>query len=124
MLVVVRKPHTNFKVQGNIPDEVLNFLEITYGSLVITEDENEKLINIRDTKWFKSRQKNRNPGTSIKTYRENKGWTQSDLGKKLGNLSRQNVSEMERGKRSISLNMAKKLSDLFDVNLERFVKVE
>ena len=61
------------------------------------------------------------PGDAVRVYRENRKLTQAKLGEKLGGLSRQYVSDIERGSRSISKNLAKKLSALFDVPLERFL---
>ncbi|MBW2741359.1 MAG: helix-turn-helix transcriptional regulator [Deltaproteobacteria bacterium] len=46
--------------------------------------------------------------------------TQADLGQKLGKFTRQKISDMERNKRSISKDVAKKLSQLFDVPIDRF----
>ena len=46
------------------------------------------------------------PGDFLRIYRENKGLTQAELGKKLGGIHRQHISNMERGQRSISINIA------------------
>ncbi len=54
-------------------------------------------------------------------YREIHGMTQEGLGRMLGNIPRQHISNMERGTRSISVNTAKKLSKIFKVPLEKFV---
>ena len=53
--------HINFEVKGDIPEDVLHFLKNRFDSIEITEDDDEELINIRETEWFKSRQSNRNP---------------------------------------------------------------
>jgi plasmid maintenance system antidote protein VapI len=39
----------------------------------------------------------------------------------LGGIPKQHISNMENGKRPISLKMAKKLSKLFNVSIERFI---
>nr|WP_246294147.1 helix-turn-helix transcriptional regulator [Desulfobacter latus] len=57
----------------------------------------------------------------MRIYRKNNQLTQEQLGKKLGNVSRQIVSNMERGTRSISLATAKKLSIIFNVPASRFL---
>ena len=46
--------------------------------------------------------------------------TQAELGEKLG-ASKQVFSDMEHGRRSISKAMAKELSKIFDVSVERFI---
>ena len=47
--------------------------------------------------------------------------TQEELGKKLGGISRQNISHMERGIRPISKVNAKKLAKIFEVSVENFI---
>ena len=61
------------------------------------------------------------PGTYLKIYRENFGLTQAELGKRLGNVPRQHISNMECGSRNISLKTAKKLSQIFHVSPEKFI---
>ena len=57
----------------------------------------------------------------MRIYRENQQLTQTQLGKKLGNVPRQIISNMERGKRSISMATAKNLSVIFNVPVSRFL---
>ncbi|MCU0822244.1 MAG: helix-turn-helix domain-containing protein [Spirochaetes bacterium] len=47
--------------------------------------------------------------------------TQAELGKRLGNIPRQNISQMEKGKRGISKENAKRLAKIFDVPVDRFI---
>lgn len=47
--------------------------------------------------------------------------TQEDLGNLLGFFSKQNISEIERGKRGVSKDVAKKLSKIFGAPIEHFV---
>jgi transcriptional regulator with XRE-family HTH domain len=61
------------------------------------------------------------PGAYLRIYRENKGMTQLQLGEALGNIPRQHISNMENGRRPISLKMARKLSLLLGVRLEKFI---
>lgn len=46
---------------------------------------------------------------------------EKELGEKLGNYTRQHISDMENLRRSISKEVAKKLSKLFNVPIERFL---
>jgi transcriptional regulator with XRE-family HTH domain len=57
----------------------------------------------------------------MRIYRGLHGLTQEQLGKNLGNFTRQNISNMERGNRAISKAVAKKLAKLFDVSVEKFL---
>jgi transcriptional regulator with XRE-family HTH domain len=49
------------------------------------------------------------------------GLTQAELGRKLGKFTRQKIAEMEHNQRSISKDAAKKLSQIFNVPLDRFL---
>ena len=123
MLAVVKKPHTNitlFKIKGNIPDGVMKYLRREFGQNIEMTDENEELVNIFDTHWYKGIKKTISPGDTLRIYRQNLGLTQTELGQKLGKFTRQKISDMENNKRSISKAVAKKLGEIFDVPIERF----
>ena len=47
--------------------------------------------------------------------------TQTELGRLLGGLPRQHVSNMENGVRPISKKIAMKLAKAFDVSVEKFI---
>ncbi len=47
--------------------------------------------------------------------------TQGKFGEMLGGIPQQNISNMERGSRAISLKIAQKLSQIFKVSIEKFV---
>jgi antitoxin component HigA of HigAB toxin-antitoxin module len=121
MLAVVRKPRTKtpiFEVKGEIPDDVLDFLKKGY-TVDIKND--EAYIDITETGWHKEMKAKRTPGKAVRIYRENIGFSQAKLGEMLGGLSRQNVSGMENDRRGISKDMAKKLSKIFNVPVDRFI---
>ena len=124
MLAVVKKPRTNlplFEVKGNIPPKIIKYLHQTYGKNIELVDEDEERVKIVETDWFREIKAATTPGDSVRIYRENLGLTQTELGKKLGKYSRQKISDIEHGKRSISKEMAKKLSEFFAVPVERFL---
>lgn len=124
MLAVVKKHHTNqllFEVKGNIPEKVVEYLRDEFGQDVEVLDDDQETVNIFETEWYKQISSVTTPGEVLKIYRENEQLTQEELGKKLGKFSRQNISDMERGKRAISKEVAKKLSVLFHVPVERFL---
>jgi DNA-binding XRE family transcriptional regulator len=110
-----------FKIKGNIPDGVIKYLRREFGQSVEIIDENEELVNIFDTHWYKAIKKTISPGDTLRIYRQNFGLTQAELGQKLGKFTRQKISDMENNKRSISKTVAKKLGEIFDVQVDRFL---
>ncbi len=122
MQAVVKTPHTEIIIKGNISEKVLSTLMEEYGSAFnIVENEDDDLLNVFETDWYKSVKAKTLPGDFLRIYRENKGLTQAELGKELGGIPRQHISNMERGQRSISINIARKLSEIFNVSVERFI---
>ena len=128
MQVVVKKPHIKFdiSVDGNVSttflDKIAKLVKEEYGNDVsVNYDEDEKLIDVFQSDWYKETKDQMTPGDYIKIYRENKDWTQDELGQKLGGLTRQYISDLENGRRGISKEMAKKLSNIFDVPIKRFL---
>jgi DNA-binding XRE family transcriptional regulator len=124
MLAVVKKPRTNktlFKVKGDIPSEVIEYLEREFGQDVEVVKDDEELLNIFDTDWYKDISEATTPGDTLRIYRENFRLTQAELGQKLGKFTRQKISDMEHNTRTISKDVARKLSQLFDVPIDRFI---
>ena len=124
MLAVVKKPRTNktlFKVKGDIPPEVIEYLEREFGQDVDVVKDDEELLNIFDTDWYKDISEATTHGDTLRIYRENFRLTQAELGRKLGKFTRQKISDMEHNKRTISKDVARKLSQLFDVPIDRFL---
>ena len=123
MLAVVKMPHTKnqFEVRGDIPESVLKFLRKRYGAGVTVVDDDEELVDIRDTKWYQTHQSQATPGTSLRTYRRRDKLSQAELGKLLGGLSVQKISDMEHGRRGISKEMTKKLAAVFGTRADRFL---
>jgi len=79
------------------------------------------LIDIFETYWFKKVNQSTTPRESIRIYRQNQGLTQANLDIKLGNFTKQHISDMENMRRSISEDVAKKLRKIFNVPVERFI---
>ena len=124
MLAVVKKPRTNlplFEVKGNIPSKVIKYLHQVYGQNIELVDEDEVRVKIVETDWYRKIKSATTPADAVRIYRENLGLTQAELGRKLGKYSRQNISDIEHNKRSISKEAAKKLSIIFAVPVERFL---
>lgn len=123
MLAVVKRRRTKkrlFEIKGDIPGHVIAYFKREYGDefQIIEQDD---LVDIFETDWFKNIDASTTPGESMKIYRQNKGMTQAELGKLLGNYTRQHISDMEHNRRSISKEVAKKLSSVFKVSVSRFL---
>jgi DNA-binding XRE family transcriptional regulator len=122
MQAVVKTPHIEISIKGNIPKKLLSVLRKEYGKkLLFKEQHDNNLVNAFETDWYKKVKSQTSPGDNMKIYREIHGMTQEELGRMLGNIPRQHISNMERGIRAISVNTAKKLSKIFKVPLDKFV---
>ena len=128
MLAVVKTPHTEkleLEIRGRIPDWMISRLKKEYGRNFILKDidhsDIDEFVDIFKSDWFADIDSKMTPGENLRIYRENFGLTQTELGIKLGDIPRQNISAMEKGRRGISKNIAKKLSALLKVPVSRFV---
>ena len=122
MLAVVKTPLTKIRIKGRIPNKLIEVLVQEYGKNVqITPDSEDEKLDVFQTDWYKKIKKKLTPGTYIKIFRQNKNMTQAELGKELGGLPRQHISNMENGSRPISKRTALKLAKLFDVSVEKFI---
>ncbi len=123
MQAVVKTPHIEISIKGDsIPADLIKVLKHEYGNkLKITASDDEALVDIFDTDWYKKTEASTSPGENMKIYRELHSMTQAELGEKLGSLPRQHVSNMEKGIRGISKESAKKLAEIFDVPVDRFL---
>ena len=111
-------------IRGQIPGWMMSRLKKEYKDrLIVKDDENEKeeLTNIFETDWFASIESQMTSGGNLKIYRENAGLSQVELGRILGTVPRQNISLMEKGKRGISKENAKKLSKILKAPVSRFI---
>ena len=122
MLAVVKTPRTSIRIKGKISNKLMEVLVSEYGKDVqLTRDPEDELVDVFQTDWYKNTKKTMTPGIYMKIYRENRKMTQTELGKILGGLPRQHVSNMENGVRPISKKIAMKLAKAFDVSVEKFI---
>ncbi len=119
MLVVVRKPPTEFNITGNVPDKLIRNLVKEYGSdnVKITEDD---LVNAMDMDWFREEEAVDSPGKALRFYRKLNGMTQPELASYLG-TTKQFISNLENNKKPISRKMAHRLAEIFSVPASRFI---
>lgn len=123
MQAVVKTPHIKINVQGDIiPTKLLFFLKEEYGNKVkFVDEENDKLVKVVNTQWYKDIKAATTPGDYLRIYRERNGLTQTKLGEMAGGVPRQHISNMENGRRAISLKTARKFADIFNVSFEIFL---
>jgi DNA-binding XRE family transcriptional regulator len=118
----VKTPHIKIDIEGEIPPKVLSVLREVYGKkMKLVKDSDDELVDVFQTDWFKEIDSKMFPGKNMKIYREIHKMTQEELGIKLGGISKQNISHMERGIRAISKQNAKQLSKIFNVPIDRFI---
>ncbi len=110
MQALVKTPHTDIRIHGDIPPRILDALKSEYGAGLEIYEGDEECVDVKKTDWYLGL--NVSPGDVLRVYRENAGLTQTRLGEMLGNIPRQRISNMENGSRGISVDMAKKLATI------------
>jgi len=124
MLAVVKKPRTRrpqLEIRGKIPKWMLSRLKKEYGRNLEIKSDDEDFLDVFETTWFRRIDSKSTPGGNMRLYRENMGLTQVELGDKLGNIPRKNISAMEKNRRGISKEIAKKLAQVLKAPVERFL---
>lgn len=86
-----------------------------------TKNDDEEMIDIFESGWFKKIKAETTAGENLKIYRELRGMTQKKLGDLLGGTPRRHISNMEKGTRAISLKTAQKLAKIFEISVEKFI---
>jgi antitoxin component HigA of HigAB toxin-antitoxin module len=119
MQVRVRTPHTKIDIEGTVSKKLLRVLKEDFGDNVIIDD--DTWIIAEEASWYKTTKKNMTPNDYMRIYRETRGLTQAALGDLLGGLSRQKISDIENGRRPVSKEIAKKLSEIFKTSAEKFI---
>ncbi|GHV37788.1 hypothetical protein AGMMS49546_06720 [Spirochaetia bacterium] len=124
MLVAVKRPPTEFVIQGNVPEKFINLLKKDYGSAVTVkrdaEDGDDEYEIATEAAWFKELQAKKKPGDTLRFYRRLHKMTQPALGILLG-VSKQKISNMENGIIPVSRQTALKLEKIFKVRAGRFI---
>ena len=120
MQVHVKTPHIDIQIQGEEYKPLIDLLKKDFGEdlVEIIEDEDE-LVEITATDWFKDMEPS--PGETIEIHRSNLNMTQAELGKAIGKRSKQYVSDIEKGRRNISLDLAKRLGEVLGHNYKTYL---
>lgn len=129
MLAVVSQPriNDNFRIEGEISPASLEWLIERFGDSLRIEDSDaeagerdEGSVDYRETEWYKEMSKDMTPAFNMGFYRKLHKLSQKQLASKLG-VSVQYVSDMECERRGISKEMARRLADIFEVPVGRFI---
>ena len=116
MLALVKKPRIEISIHGEHIDELLDWIKKKYEVTILSDEPEDELVPIESTEYWQEMEKNR-IGNLLAGARLKAGLTQAQLAKKLG--IRQNmVSDYERGRRTYSDAMAKRLSEVRQVREE------
>lgn len=108
------------KVWSDIPSDLLAEVRSQLGSWALADDDDE-LMDWFSTDLHKKIDARTTPGSWLRELRDAHGWTQKDLGIRLGDVSPARISDWENGHRSISKEIAKQLSELFRISADRFL---
>ena len=119
MQVVVKRPPTEFVIQGNLTERDLKLLKKEYGKNIVIEEDSEYEL-ATESEWYKEVKAKQTPGGNMNFYRRLHKLTKQQLGKKL-EITKQEVSDMENNIIPISRKMAHKLAEIFDVHAGKFI---
>lgn len=119
MQAVVKTPHTEFVMNGDVPRYFIEEAIRIFGkeSVLLSDD---GYINPFETDWYRTLDVDETPGGNLRFYRKQSGLTQKQLGDRLG-IAPQFVSNMEHNSKPISRKMACRLASLFRVPVSRFI---
>lgn len=102
-------------------EKLIALLRDEYRAYVeIIEEDDDELVNVFETDWYKQTSAGMTPGDVLRIRRENAGLSQSELGVKIGS-NRQNISAMETGRRTIGKEGAKKLAAALGLDYRVFL---
>ncbi len=118
MQVHVKTPHIKINIEGDVSRKLLRVLKEDFGNSLVIEEEYELAT---ETEWYTKTKTAMTPGDHLHAYRVSRGYTQARLGKMLGGLSRQWISDIENGRRPIGKETAKKLAKVFKTSVEKFL---
>ncbi len=123
MLAVVKTRHISVQIQGIIPPRLIDVLRDEYGERMhLVKEADDQLVDVFKTDWYKHTKARLTPGKRLRSYRQNLKLTQAALGKELGGIPKQFVSNMENDIRPISKKMALKLAGIFEVSVAKFIE--
>ena len=119
MLVVEKKRHIRASITGSGTKKILNIIKEQMPDAEIIDDSGE-LVKYDDTDLAREIKASKTPGKLLRAYRERAGLSVVELAAAVGSKY-PNISAMENDRRSIGLNMAKKLGSALNVDFKKFL---
>jgi DNA-binding XRE family transcriptional regulator len=101
------------------PRKIIAEARNRYAAYLDNTDDDE-LIPIAETEWYRRMSREMTPARYLKTYREIAGYSQAKLGQLVG-APASRISDYETGQRAISKEVAKKLADLLKTTPAVFI---
>ncbi|MBN1577390.1 MAG: helix-turn-helix transcriptional regulator [Chitinispirillaceae bacterium] len=117
MQAVAKTRHINIRFKPRTPARVINTIKRQYSEYI---DDDDELVDISTTDWYRQMRKDMTPGKSLKTLREVTNLTQAKIGEMIG-IPTARISDFETGQRAISKVMAKKLAAVFNTSPAVFI---
>jgi DNA-binding XRE family transcriptional regulator len=119
-MLIYARDHKGHHLQlfGCIAPSILSALKRDY----TIELEDTAYVDVTKTDWYAESQNRLRHGGLIRLLRGHKNISQGNLGKKL-QVTGKYISDLENGRRPVSLKMAKKLAEFFNRKPERFLPV-
>ncbi len=77
MQVVVKKPH--IRVEGDITGNLVEYLRKEFHDIEVIEDEDEELVEVSGSDWYRGIRRTIRPGENVKVYRQLHNLTQEEL---------------------------------------------
>lgn len=115
MLALVKTPHTEIILNGTGVSEIIDLLKTRFAVQIFSADEENDLVNINDTSWWKN-----NRHRVLAGARRKAGLTQKQLADAVG-IRQSVLSEYEQGKRKITPAVAEKLAAALNTWPEKFL---
>jgi len=110
VLARVRTNRVYIEIKGMIPGALLQCLRDTYGRrLILHLEYGKRMHNILEAPLYEQEPEEMNPGALLRFFRQDNGLSQAMLGKKLGGVSRQNVSHMDSPRENSSGRPARRV---------------
>lgn len=123
MQVRAEAPHVTVTVEAEtVPQRLMTAIQDEFApdQITIREGDNE-VVDFRDADWYREVKANLTPGTAIRIYRENKGWSQAELTRRIGASSRTYVYALRAGRKGISVERAKRIAAVLEVPVWRII---
>lgn len=124
MQVRVKTPRIELAILGDkVPEGIMNAVRLEFApdEIEIREDDDE-LIDVRNTNWYREEMERLTTGSVIRTYRENRGWSQAELARRAKLIGgRWYVYAIESERRGLGIRAARRLAEVLDIPVGRII---